>query len=65
MMTMCGFCRIQKQVGKPSKRSTFQFVTSIINLGTTWTQEMVWMIGNNLDFVGAKRPLKERFPYLE
>ncbi|KAF2893635.1 hypothetical protein ILUMI_12536 [Ignelater luminosus] len=27
--------------------------------------EMVWMIANNLDFEGAKQPLKERFPFLE
>jgi hypothetical protein len=36
-----------------------------IVLGTTWTQEMTWVIGNNLDFEGAKVPLPERFPFLE
>ena len=25
--------------------------------GTTWTQEMVWLLDNNLDYEGAKRPL--------
>ena len=25
--------------------------------GTTWSQEMVWLIANNLDYEGAKSPL--------
>ncbi|XP_070498411.1 sulfotransferase 1B1-like [Chironomus tepperi] len=34
--------------------------------GTTWTQEMVWMIGHNLDYETALRiPLDDRFPFLE
>ncbi|CAH0723133.1 unnamed protein product, partial [Brenthis ino] len=34
--------------------------------GTTWTQEMVWLIENELDYKGAKeRSLFERFPMLE
>ncbi|XP_048510868.1 luciferin sulfotransferase-like [Athalia rosae] len=33
--------------------------------GTTWTQEMVWCIKNELDFEGAKVILNDRFPFLE
>ncbi|XP_037293865.1 sulfotransferase 1E1 isoform X2 [Manduca sexta] len=34
--------------------------------GTTWTQELVWLVENNLDFNTAKeKPLYERFPMLE
>ncbi|XP_013199973.1 sulfotransferase 1E1 [Amyelois transitella] len=34
--------------------------------GTTWTQELVWLVQNNLDFAAAKqKPLYERFPMLE
>ncbi|XP_038212109.1 sulfotransferase 1E1-like [Zerene cesonia] len=34
--------------------------------GTTWTQEMVWLLENDMDFDSAKRsPLFERFPMLE
>ncbi|CAK1596509.1 unnamed protein product [Parnassius mnemosyne] len=34
--------------------------------GTTWTQEMVWLIENDLDFKAAKeKPLYARFPMLE
>ncbi|KAF2902890.1 hypothetical protein ILUMI_03295 [Ignelater luminosus] len=41
------------------------WVISYPKTGATWTQEMVWMIANNLDFEGSKIPLKERFPFLE
>ncbi|XP_065082831.1 sulfotransferase 1C4 [Ochlerotatus camptorhynchus] len=34
--------------------------------GTTWTQEMVWLICNNLDFQAARREkLTKRFPFFE
>lgn len=34
--------------------------------GTTWTQEMVWLLANNLDFeTAAQIPLTARFPFLE
>lgn len=34
--------------------------------GTTWTQEMVWLLNNNLNFIEAKKvDLLQRFPYLE
>ncbi|PZC82235.1 sulfotransferase 1E1 [Helicoverpa armigera] len=34
--------------------------------GTTWIQEMVWLVENNLNFEAAKKsPLYKRFPMLE
>ncbi|XP_061395301.1 sulfotransferase 4A1 [Musca vetustissima] len=34
--------------------------------GTTWTQEMVWLLCNDLDFLTAKQiKLTERFPFFE
>uniref|UniRef100_A0A1B0DMR6 Sulfotransferase domain-containing protein n=1 Tax=Phlebotomus papatasi TaxID=29031 RepID=A0A1B0DMR6_PHLPP len=33
--------------------------------GTTWTQEMIWQICHNLDYEGSKKPLHERFPFLD
>ncbi|XP_037073274.1 sulfotransferase family cytosolic 1B member 1-like [Pollicipes pollicipes] len=34
--------------------------------GTTWTQEMVWLIANDLDYEGAKTPLMpDRWNYIE
>ncbi|XP_054263239.1 luciferin sulfotransferase-like [Macrosteles quadrilineatus] len=41
------------------------WVCSFPKTGTTWTQEMVWCIANDLDFEGAKVKLPERFPFLE
>uniref|UniRef100_A0A1B6BWH0 Sulfotransferase domain-containing protein n=2 Tax=Clastoptera arizonana TaxID=38151 RepID=A0A1B6BWH0_9HEMI len=41
------------------------WVISFPKCGTTWTQEMVWLLGNNLDYEGAKEPIFLRFPFLE
>ncbi|XP_043276423.1 luciferin sulfotransferase-like [Venturia canescens] len=41
------------------------WVCSFPKSGTTWTQEMVWCIANNLDFEAAKVVLSERFPFFE
>ncbi|XP_049816285.1 luciferin sulfotransferase-like [Schistocerca nitens] len=42
------------------------WVISYPKSGTTWTQEMVWLIENNLDFVTARRTLqRDRFPFFE
>ncbi|PSN38744.1 Sulfotransferase family cytosolic 1B member 1 [Blattella germanica] len=42
------------------------WVASYPKCGTTWTQEMVWLIANDLDFDKAKNvPLNERVPFFE
>ncbi|CAH2106074.1 unnamed protein product [Euphydryas editha] len=42
------------------------WVISYPRSGTTWTQEMVWLIENDLDFKTAQeKPLFDRFPMLE
>ncbi|KAL0270671.1 UNVERIFIED_CONTAM: hypothetical protein PYX00_008005 [Menopon gallinae] len=42
------------------------WVVSFPKTGTTWTQEMVWCIANDLDFDAAKEiQLQQRFPFLE
>ncbi|KAJ6638675.1 Luciferin sulfotransferase [Pseudolycoriella hygida] len=33
--------------------------------GSTWTQEMIWLLTNNLDYKRAKKSVFERFPYVE
>lgn len=33
--------------------------------GSTWAQEMVWLLGNNLDYEGAKNIQTLRSPLLE
>lgn len=42
------------------------WVATFPRSGTTWTQELVWMIANDLDYEGSQsRPLTERFPFFE
>jgi hypothetical protein len=38
----------------------------ILFIGTTWTQELVWLIANDLDYETARRiPQMQRFPFFE
>ncbi|XP_068629343.1 sulfotransferase 1C4-like [Battus philenor] len=47
-------------------RPTDVFVTSYPRSGTTWTQELVWMVANDLDYETSNAmPLTDRFPFLE
>uniref|UniRef100_A0A1L8E4R0 Putative sulfotransferase n=1 Tax=Nyssomyia neivai TaxID=330878 RepID=A0A1L8E4R0_9DIPT len=42
------------------------WVATFPRSGTTWTQELVWMIANDLDYEGAQKdPLTKRFPFFE
>ncbi|CAG9856751.1 unnamed protein product [Phyllotreta striolata] len=42
------------------------FVITFPRSGTTWTQEMVWLLANKLDYERAsEEPLTKRFPFLE
>ena len=41
-------------------RLMFMFFT-----GTTWTQEMVWCVGNDIDYEGARTPINVRCPFFE
>lgn len=36
-----------------------------IFIGSTWAQEMIWLLGNNLDYDGAKQLQVARSPLLE
>lgn len=47
-------------------RSDDIWVATFPRSGTTWTQELVWLIANDLDFTTAKQEqLTQRFPYFE
>ncbi|KAF4524247.1 hypothetical protein B566_EDAN008793 [Ephemera danica] len=42
------------------------WVVTFPRSGTTWTQELVWLVANDLDFDFAKRvPQVQRFPFFE
>lgn len=42
------------------------WIVTVPRSGTTWTQELIWLLANKLDFVQAQeRPLTERFPFFE
>lgn len=42
------------------------WVVTFPRSGTTWTQELVWLVANNLDFETARNKLlTERFPFFE
>ncbi|XP_046447169.1 sulfotransferase 1 family member D1-like [Daphnia pulex] len=41
------------------------WVLSFPKSGTTWTQELVWLIANDCDFEGAKKKLNDRSPFIE
>lgn len=42
------------------------WIISYPKCGTTWTQEMVWLLGNELDYeTGSKVDLSDRSPFFE
>lgn len=42
------------------------WVVTFPKCGTTWTQEMVWLVNNNLNYEKAlELNLNDRFPFLE
>jgi len=53
----------------PATTKTNELFHNCINMlliGTTWTQELVWLIANNLDYEKARRiPQMVRFPFFE
>jgi hypothetical protein len=51
--------------GNQSIISCMLFMLKIINKGSTWMREMVWMIVNDCDSKGDQIPIDERCPFLE
>ena len=60
------FTSYEKPIRDFEVRKDDIFVASFPKCGTTWTQEMVWNICNDLDFEKAKSvPQEKRIPFLE
>lgn len=60
------FIKSLPQVEKLKARADDIFVISFPKTGTTWVQEIVYLIHNNLNFEkAAAKNLEQRFPFLE
>ncbi|XP_022186789.1 luciferin sulfotransferase isoform X1 [Nilaparvata lugens] len=59
------YLKFTDQIRDMKVRDEDIWVCSFPKTGTTWTQEMVWCIANDLDFEGAKVNLPQRFPFLD
>ena len=59
------YLKFEDEVKKFEMRDSDIIVASYPKAGTTWTQEMVWLIGNDLDFKAAEEHLDKRFPHFE
>ncbi|KAJ8722506.1 hypothetical protein PYW07_003686 [Mythimna separata] len=60
------YCDDAENVYNMPLRPSDIFVATYQRSGTTWTQELVWLLANNLDYeTAAKIPLTERYPFLE
>ena len=58
--------RIIKSVEKLTYRESDVLLISYPKTGTTWMQEIIWLLTHQLDYDGAKKKtIFERFPYLE
>ncbi|XP_065352502.1 luciferin sulfotransferase-like [Cloeon dipterum] len=60
------FPQVAKEISDFEVHPNDTWVITFPKCGTTWTQEMVWLLQNNLDFDRAKEiSLSDRFPFLE
>merc|ERR1719474_638231 len=60
------FIRVENEISSLPVMDDDVWISSFPKCGTTWTQEMVWNIVNNLDFQTAKSTsLEDRIPFLE
>ncbi|KAG8316989.1 aryl sulfotransferase activity protein, partial [Homalodisca vitripennis] len=60
-----GYSKFAEEILNFEIRDDDVWVCSFPKTGTTWTQEMVWCIANDLDFEGAKLQHGARFPFLD
>ncbi|KAF5277396.1 hypothetical protein FQA39_LY06209 [Lamprigera yunnana] len=54
-----------EEISKFNIKDNDIFLLGYPKSGTTWAQEMIWLIANDLNYEGAKVFVDERFPVLE
>jgi sulfotransferase len=59
-----------KQYAERIKRLTVYeddtWIVTFPKCGTTWAQEMIWLVNNDLDYATARQVnLNDRYPFLE
>jgi hypothetical protein len=60
------FMHCAKDIYNFEARSDDVWICTYPRSGTTWTQEMIWLICNDLDYETARKiTLHERFPFFE
>lgn len=59
------FCEIGEQICAAPVRPSDVWLVSYPRSGSTWAQEMIWLLGNRLDYVGAQHLQQLRTPLLE
>lgn len=57
--------KFEKIINQFEVRDSDVYVLAHPKTGTTWAQEMIWLIVNNLDYEGAHDDILRRFPTLE
>ncbi|KAL4714520.1 hypothetical protein ACJJTC_006566 [Scirpophaga incertulas] len=61
-----GFLNDAPKIYNFSLRPDDIWIVTFPKSGTTWVQELVWMVANDCDYEGSdKTPLTTRFPFLE
>ncbi|XP_047512926.1 sulfotransferase 1E1-like [Pieris napi] len=61
-----GFRDMAAEIYNLEVRPSDVYVVTYARSGTTWTQELVWLVANNLDYETAKSVLlTDRFPFIE
>ncbi|KAL0842321.1 hypothetical protein ABMA28_014449 [Loxostege sticticalis] len=61
-----GYKRLGPKIYNMEIRSTDVFLVTVPKSGTTWTQELIWLLKNDFDYNSAKAvPITQRFPLLE
>ncbi|XKL63877.1 hypothetical protein PGB90_006241 [Kerria lacca] len=54
---------IANQIQKIDIKEDGVFVCSFLKSGTTWTQEMIWCIANDLNLTTTQQPLPKDFHF--